>query len=237
MCLVVGCGWGRVGRGVAGVGGGGVVVVVGAGRGVGGGCWCGCRGGAGEDEKTGVVEKTMLSFVEVLRVALEIILYLDLGAVGRLSVGCKALQQLVKECKFGGGQVLLECRRLLMECRDRVSRDVAGKAGARVVHAAAYARSPVCDLVALGWRMGQSSRMSDVKKSIMEVGNRLTELMRWGMHRADMQALGDAVPVSAQIGSDGRGMKRIYWPRTEWGRGVVRARLDGEDESDEADPE
>ena len=40
--------------------------------------------------------------VEVLSVALETIVYLDLGAVGRLWVGCNELQQLVKECSTLG---------------------------------------------------------------------------------------------------------------------------------------
>ena len=143
--------------------------------------------------------------VEVLSVALETIVYLDLGAVGRLWVGCNELQQLVKECKFGGGQVLMECRRLLCQQRARLC--------GRVVDAAAGARSTVSDLVAYRGLVGESSELGCVKRLIMDVGNKLTELIRWCMQHCQWGVRG--VGVDEQMGSDGLVQMLVWWPRTE----------------------
>ena len=147
----------------------------------------------------------------MLSVVLEIVVYLDMGSVGRLAVGCKALREVVKESKFGGEHVLMECRRLLRVQRVGVSRQVGGDVCARVVDACAAARGPLCDLVALGWRITESSEVVDVKKWIMEAGNRLTELMGWCEQRCLGRVRG-AVAVDAQLGHDGREMKLIQWP-------------------------
>ncbi len=212
--------------------------------------WVGASWRSRRRNETSGLSKMPLCFVEMLSVAVEIVLYLDLGAVGLLSVGCKEAQQVVKECKFGGEQVLMECRRLLRAQRVEVSRQVGGELCARVVDACAGARSPLCDLVARGWRITASSEVSDVKKLIMEAGNQLTELMRWAAQQCQesrvlmrVRVHGVAVDevhgvADAQVGHDGRGMKFIGWPRTEWERGVdvvEEQEDDADEEEDDAD--
>ncbi len=199
--------------------------------GTGGGSTRGRRGEA-EREVESTKLRRMQNFLDVLSVVLELILYLDLGTVGRLAVGCKALQHVVHESKFGGAQVLMECRRLLGLHRARVVRHVASEVCANVVQAAAVARMPVCDLVALGSRVGKKSEVGCVKKLIMEVGNKLTELMGWCMrhcradgvapmgiaHRRMQQVRG--IAVDGQVGLGARGLKLVFGPRTEWETGV-----------------
>ncbi len=155
----------------------------------------------------------MLSFVEVLSVAVEVVVYLDVCSVGRLAVVSKETGQMVKEVKFGAERVLYECRRLVWEQRVRVSRQVTGEVCARVVDAAAGARSPVCDLVAHLWRVGGCAEVGLVKKLITEVGNKLTELIRWCMQHCQWGVRG--VGVDAQMGSDGLVQMLVWWPRTE----------------------
>ena len=170
-----------------------------------------------------------MSFAEVLSVAVEVVVYLDVCSVGRLAVVSNEVRQMVKECKFGADRMLMECRRVLGLQRARVSREVVGRVVARVVHAVAGARRPLCDLVALGWRIDESSELSHVKKFIMEAGNKLTHLMHWCkqrgrvdecLHPAVWERLGrSGIYADRQIGA-GRDFKFITWPRKVWEAGV-----------------
>ena len=157
----------------------------------------------------------MLSFVEVLSVAVEVVVYLDVCSVGRLTVASTEVGQTVKECKLGAEQVLLECRRLVWTHRALAGRDLV----VEVASLAAGSRTPVCDLVALGRRVGHEVRI--VKKLILAVGNKLTELLRWCGQRCVIQARG--VVVEGQLGAYGRTMYGIRWPRVVWGGGMWRA--------------